>query len=196
MSVRTVLSWATRAVAVLHIFVSDVVELGETYGESMLPTLQVSNDHAIIDKKFKYGRGIQMGDLIVARKPTEPEGWICKRITGMPGDIILIDPSEKSLKNLSLKTGSVGVLSDDIKEVPKDDFLERKTLPNDKYIIVPEGHCWVTGENLSASLDSRTYSVLPMGLIKGKLIYAWYNPLSFNSHYFRAVSNNFVQEAD
>ena len=33
---------------------------------------------------------------------------------------------------------------------------------------VPEGHCWVTGDNLPESRDSRTYGPLPLGLIKGK----------------------------
>lgn len=88
-----VLSYALRAVAGLHVFTSSCFELSQTEGASMLPTLQVQNDFCIVDKRFKYGRGIQMGDMIVARKPTQPESWICKRITGMPGDIILIDRS-------------------------------------------------------------------------------------------------------
>ena len=40
------------------------------------------------------------------------------------------------------------------------------------YIKVPEGHVWVTGDNLSHSLDSRTYNALPMGLIMGKIVAA------------------------
>ena len=34
---------------------------------------------------------------------------------------------------------------------------------------VPEGHCWLLGDNLSASRDSRTYGPLPLALIKGKV---------------------------
>ncbi|KFY00001.1 hypothetical protein V495_08564 [Pseudogymnoascus sp. VKM F-4514 (FW-929)] len=41
---------------------------------------------------------------------------------------------------------------------------------SDKMIQVPQGHCWVTGDNLDASLDSRIWGPMPMGLIKGKLI--------------------------
>lgn len=35
---------------------------------------------------------------------------------------------------------------------------------------MPEGHCWVLGDNLPVSRDSRVYGPLPMGLIKGKVV--------------------------
>ncbi|KAL2048214.1 hypothetical protein N7G274_000125 [Stereocaulon virgatum] len=38
-----------------------------------------------------------------------------------------------------------------------------------RMIQVPEGHCWVLGDNLSASRDSRTYGPLPLALIKGRV---------------------------
>lgn len=78
----------------------------------------------------------------MATKPTDPEQRVCKRITGMPGDIILVDPSTS-----------------------EDDSMNT-------YIKVPAGHCWVTGDNLSHSLDSRTYGVLPLGLVKGRIFAA------------------------
>ncbi|KFY15138.1 hypothetical protein V492_02198 [Pseudogymnoascus sp. VKM F-4246] len=41
---------------------------------------------------------------------------------------------------------------------------------SDKMIQVPKGHCWVTGDNLDASIDSRILGAVPMGLIRGKVI--------------------------
>ncbi|ELR05597.1 hypothetical protein VC83_07678 [Pseudogymnoascus destructans] len=41
---------------------------------------------------------------------------------------------------------------------------------NDTMIQVPKGHCWVTGDNLDQSLDSRAWGPMPMGLIRGKVI--------------------------
>ncbi|KAI9743135.1 MAG: hypothetical protein M1818_003430 [Claussenomyces sp. TS43310] len=35
---------------------------------------------------------------------------------------------------------------------------------------IPVGHCWVVGDNLPASRDSRIFGPLPMALIKGKII--------------------------
>ena len=41
---------------------------------------------------------------------------------------------------------------------------------------VPLGHCWVLGDNLPESRDSRMYGPIPLALIKGKVIarvYPW-----------------------
>ena len=35
---------------------------------------------------------------------------------------------------------------------------------------VPEGHCWLLGDNLPFSRDSRFYGAVPLALIKGKVI--------------------------
>ena len=35
---------------------------------------------------------------------------------------------------------------------------------------VPEGHCWIVGDNLPASRDSRQFGPLPLALIQGKII--------------------------
>lgn len=35
---------------------------------------------------------------------------------------------------------------------------------------VPEGHCWVIGDNLPWSRDSRHFGPMPLALIKGKVI--------------------------
>ena len=35
---------------------------------------------------------------------------------------------------------------------------------------VPDGHCWLLGDNLPESRDSRVYGPIPLALIKGKVI--------------------------
>lgn len=42
---------------------------------------------------------------------------------------------------------------------------------HEEMIQVPKGHCWVLGDNLYASRDSRIYGPLPMALVDGKVIY-------------------------
>jgi inner membrane protease subunit 1 len=37
-------------------------------------------------------------------------------------------------------------------------------------IQVPEGHCWVVGDNIPYSRDSRHFGPLPMGLVRGKVL--------------------------
>jgi inner membrane protease subunit 1 len=35
---------------------------------------------------------------------------------------------------------------------------------------VPQGHCWIVGDNLVASRDSRYFGPVPLALIRGKVI--------------------------
>ncbi|CCE85681.1 Piso0_005302 [Millerozyma farinosa CBS 7064] len=176
------ISWTLKAGCVVHLVHEFVYEFTETRGESMLPTLQPKHDYVHALKKYRLGKGLKIGDCIVATKPSDPDQRVCKRITGMPGDIILIDPSSSS--ELTNSPSSC---------VYHDGF--------NKYIKVPEGHVWVTGDNLCHSLDSRSYSVLPMALIKGKIVAA--NSMdkglrnsdgSFWFWNFRWITNTFVSE--
>lgn len=193
-------SLSIRSIAALHLFTSTAYEISQTEGASMLPTLNVNSDFCVVSKKFKNGNGLEMGDIIVARKPTQPDSWVCKRITGMPGDIILLDPSRGHVDELH----RVGALYDEHTKVPLEDRfsdLQRSSQkgwdrdPYDMYIVVPEGHVWVTGDNLSDSVDSRTYNVLPMGLIGGKIIIGMYLPnlMKLRGEYYRWLSNTFTK---
>ncbi|PHH62616.1 hypothetical protein CDD81_6850 [Ophiocordyceps australis] len=40
----------------------------------------------------------------------------------------------------------------------------------DCVIEVPQGHCWIQGDNLSISRDSRNFGPLPLALITGKAV--------------------------
>lgn len=37
-------------------------------------------------------------------------------------------------------------------------------------IQIPDGHCYVVGDNLTWSRDSRMFGPLPLGLVKGRVI--------------------------
>ena len=173
------ISYAVRAVCFVHIVHTHIYEFTETRGESMLPTLAATNDYVHAIKKHKDGKGCQIGDCIVAVKPSDPDHRVCKRITGMPGDIILVDPSmrsnvygtEPTVRSIEELDGSV------------EDYDENF----DSFIKVPKGHVWVTGDNLSHSLDSRTYNALPMGLIRGKIVAA----NDFNEKFWGGSKGNF-----
>lgn len=180
--IGNILSWTLRAGCATHLFNEYVYEFTETKGESMLPTLQAQHDFVHALKKHRLGRDVEIGDLVVALKPSDPDHRICKRITGMPGDVILVDPSSSSQI-----TNSPNLC------IEHDGF--------NKYVEVPEGHVWVTGDNLSHSLDSRSYSWLPMALIKGKIVAVnsmdkllWDDDGKLWFYNFRWIDNTFVDE--
>jgi inner membrane protease subunit 2 len=43
-------------------------------------------------------------------------------------------------------------------------------------IRVPEGHCWVEGDNKTSSLDSRSFGPIPLGLIQGRVTRVMWPP--------------------
>jgi len=189
--VGKVLSYVVRGGCAVHVLQSHFYEFTETRGESMLPTLAASGDFVYTSKRYKLGRGVEIGDCIVALKPTDPDQRVCKRITGMPGDLILIDPSMDSPNFNNINKDEGGKNNNSVKQVDNHESFN-------KFIKVPEGHCWVTGDNLAHSLDSRTYNSLPLGLIKGKIIAAndfnepFWGGSKGNFWGFRSIGNNFL----
>ncbi|EEF34285.1 mitochondrial inner membrane protease subunit 2 [Ricinus communis] len=43
-------------------------------------------------------------------------------------------------------------------------------------VKVPEGHCWVEGDNLLSSMDSRYFGPVPLGLISGRVTHIVWPP--------------------
>ncbi|PPQ72717.1 hypothetical protein CVT26_003012 [Gymnopilus dilepis] len=64
-------------------------------GPSMLPTLANSGE-VIIEDCLTYRlfpHKLARGDLIILESPIAPGRMICKRIIGLPGDTICVDPT-------------------------------------------------------------------------------------------------------
>jgi inner membrane protease subunit 1 len=107
------------------------------------------------------GTGIKVGDLVAARSPLDPTRDVCKRVMGLPGDTILLDPRVEppTLHDQQWTRGMSRSLSNSV------DPLQEPV-----YITVPKGHVWLVGDNLGNSLDSRHYGPIPLGLVKGKVV--------------------------
>ena len=134
-----------------------VVDWSTGDGPSMFPTLVSEKSVIIISRFHKHGRGVKVGDIIEAQSPLFYHQRVAKRVVGMPGDFVVLDPEISSTVG-----GAV--------------LPEKATIPSARerheplLIEVPEGHVWLAGDNLGYSRDSRTYGPLPMALIKGKII--------------------------
>lgn len=100
----------------------------------MLPYFEMSGIVAV-EKVSRHFKDYEIGDVLISSSPHVPGRNVLKRVIGLPGDNICIDP----------------------------------TLPDRKYINVPEGHVWLGGDNIDNSIDSRMYGPVAMGLVKGKV---------------------------
>lgn len=130
-------AWAGASLSMAHVTWHYIYSPGEGSGPSMLPTFRIQNDWFIISKRYRRGRGVQVGDCVSYSIPVEPGQEGLKRVIGMPGDYVLVNSPDAG---------------------------------NDNMIQVPKGHCYIVGDNLPWSRDSRDYGPLPLALIKGKLV--------------------------
>jgi len=108
------------------------------------------------------------GDVIVFRSPTPPYRYFIKRIIGLPGDTVQIDPT----------TGRVYVNGRPLEEP----YVRGKTRcgPGPRGCgpwTVPPGHYFVLGDNRENSTDSRFFGFVPEGNIVGKAFITYW-PLS------------------
>ncbi|RDB28390.1 Mitochondrial inner membrane protease subunit 1 [Hypsizygus marmoreus] len=86
-------------------------------GPSMLPTFAHEGE-VVIENRLSYRlfpERLSRGDLVVLQSPIEPGHIICKRIIGMPGDIVCVDPTgvwAPSTEHVKIPKGHVWISGD------------------------------------------------------------------------------------
>jgi inner membrane protease subunit 1 len=73
-----------------HIFFHYGYEGDFAYGISMLPTLSSFGNYVIIDKSYRRGRGVTVGDVVSFKHPVRLGEYACKRVMGLEGDFVLM----------------------------------------------------------------------------------------------------------
>ena len=119
----------------------------------MVPTMPMYGNVLVYSKLHRRGRFVKVGDVVTYKHPIFPNTRGCKRVIGMPGDFVSVVTHARLDEN---------IFEDD----DKGDWARVK----EEVIRVPEGHCWVQGDNLEWSRDSRLHGPLPLGLIQSKVI--------------------------
>lgn len=104
------------------------------------------------------GLGLRIGDVVVSTSPTHPAKTVCKRVLGLPGDVVLVDPRDMAEDAM-------------VTHAHADPTIQALVaLQTARTVKVPPGHVWLTGDNLGNSTDSRQYGPVPMALIKGRVL--------------------------
>ncbi|KAH7342621.1 signal peptidase-like protein I [Rhexocercosporidium sp. MPI-PUGE-AT-0058] len=135
------LSASLKTILLAHVFVTYGYSLVPTSGASMLPTIEVVGDMVLIDKGYRRGRGVVVGDVVSFDSVVQPGERVIKRVIGLEGDFVGRD------------TPGMGM-----------------GVGGGEMLMIPKGHCWVVGDNLPYSRDSRHFGPMPMALIKGKVV--------------------------
>jgi signal peptidase I len=89
----------------------------------------------------QHWTGLTVGDVVVVEHPNR-KGTVCKRILGLPGDMVVNPPPMGRMRNKQ----------------------------HDDLVIIPDGHIWIEGDNTMHSTDSRDYGPIPAALIVGRVV--------------------------
>ncbi|KAI0348454.1 LexA/Signal peptidase [Trametopsis cervina] len=84
--------YTVNVVCLVHLFAEHVGWFHMTYGPSMMPTLAPTGE-AVIENRLICVKDLRRGDIITYASPAEPGRVVCKRIVGLPGDVICVDPT-------------------------------------------------------------------------------------------------------
>ncbi|KAI9227778.1 MAG: LexA/Signal peptidase [Piptocephalis tieghemiana] len=139
--IGAVATGALQMACLVHLINSHVCEFGYAHGPSMLPTLSYQGSGILINKLAPRFFSIEQGDIVVCTSPRHPHHQVCKRVVGMPGDVICIDPTKEEQER--------------------------------EWVQVPQGHVWLSGDNMDHSIDSRNYGPVPFGLVRGLAFATW-----------------------
>lgn len=155
---------------------------------SMAPGI-LKNDYLFLNKTVYKQKRPQRGDVVVFTYPNDRRIDYIKRIVAMPGDtveirdhVLLINDVPLAYQKLERRQ-MAGLPS----EVTGEVMVEKNA--NSRYHIiidravataanmekrqVPNGYCFVLGDNRSACKDSRHFGPVPLADIKGRVDYIY-----------------------
>lgn len=147
--------WAVEALfgallmAAFHLF---VVQISVVKGHSMEPSLH-DGDRLVVDRTSPEVGELARGDVVILRYPRNPSVDFVKRVVGLPGD------------RVALKNGQLWVNG----TMAEDHWTCIADLDTTQEVVVPEGCCFVLGDNRPVSCDSREFGLVPEGLLRGRV---------------------------
>jgi signal peptidase I len=142
------------AFAIAMLVQTFVVEFTGVKQTSMMMTI-VPGDRIIVNRLTYRFRDPKVGDVVVARDPTNDRKDIVKRIVAVAGDSVALTDGYLYVN---------GVVVDE------PYVLERDTVRGQEELQIPEGYVYLMGDNRPASGDSREYGPVAVDRIVGRVV--------------------------
>lgn len=73
-----------------HLTFTNLFQVSPAQGPSMLPTFTVDGEWIAADMRYRLGRSVEVGDLVLYKIPLFAHQNGVKRVVGMPGDYVLL----------------------------------------------------------------------------------------------------------
>ncbi len=133
-------------------------------GHSMHSVLK-DQERVIVSKLAVRNGNISRFDIVVLKKPGDPDKFIIKRVIGLPGEII------------EIKEGDV-YLNYKLLEQPFFNGKRRRFMVDRsehmKPLLIGKNHYFVMGDNRIVSRDSRSFGPIQQDSIYGKTIFRYW----------------------
>ena len=117
----------------------ETAEQEESWHQVMIPANQLPPHGKWRRFWTSLTTGISVGDVVVVQHP-ERQGTVCKRILGLPGDVVI-----------------------------RSSRAQQRRVPQ-SLLVIPDGHVWIEGDNSLNSSDSRAYGPVPAAMIVGRVL--------------------------
>ncbi len=172
----------------LYFIRSNVFEAFAIPTASEAPTL-LPGDRILVNKTTYQRRFVRRGDEVVFRVPSEGQKWV-KRVIALPGDTVEVKDNEVSVngQRLAREPAPLASLGAAAQEVQGKLFEETnagrryrilfaadtKPLPDYPKATVPDGMCFMLGDNRNNSRDSRTMGFVALGDVLGDVQYRYW----------------------
>ncbi|WP_419662388.1 LepB: predicted signal peptidase I [Desulfosarcina variabilis str. Montpellier] len=156
---------------------------------SMIPNLLIG-DYLFADKSLYKKRSPRRGEIVVFIYPKDRHKYFIKRVIGLPGDRIEIRGQEVILNGIPLALGpetqaefkgNQGIIKGTVASETLGDItypiLLVKTKRSDRHggpFTVPDGCCFVMGDNRVNSRDSRHFGPVPLGDVIGRADFIYF----------------------
>lgn len=138
-------------------------------GASMEPNF-TDREYLVVDEASYYFRAPGRGEVIIFHYPRDTSQFFIKRIIGLPGETVTIQKGHILIANSRYPDGFT------LEEPYLDAAL--KTYPDVRHALGGDEY-FVLGDNRNASLDSRSWGVLPRNLIVGRAVLSAWPPAMF-----------------
>ncbi|KAI9308911.1 peptidase S24/S26A/S26B/S26C [Cunninghamella echinulata] len=80
----------------------------------MLPTFNMTGDVVLVEHISQRFKALEHGDVVICVSPAVPGRLVLKRIIGLPGDNICVDPTVPERKYIDVPKGHVWVGGDNL----------------------------------------------------------------------------------
>jgi len=171
---QPLLTWPLWAVPLVVFTNDNLIEIMSIEGRSMSPSLSPQyHDTGVMDyvlfRKFAPAADLRRGDVISFWTPNKKDHLAVKRIVGLEGDIIYLDPKRRP-RGESAEGEKAARDWDIMGHWDWEGTEKMKSAIKRPSVKVPFGHIWLEGDNWRDSADSNYYGPVSKSLIAGKAV--------------------------